>query len=110
MSLKPHWFHILLALAEREHHGSAIMRAVLEQTEGRLRLWPVMLYSSLDELAEARLIEAVPAAARPAGESERRRVFRLTKTGRAALAVEADRLADLAAAAKTRLAARRARS
>jgi DNA-binding PadR family transcriptional regulator len=110
-ALKPHWFQILLALAAEDRHGSGIRRAVLEQTHGQVRLWPVMLYTSLDEMTEARLIEAVPASARPPGESERRRYFRLTKRGRAALAAEADRLASFADAARTRLAAsRRSRS
>lgn len=105
--LKPHWFQILLALAAEDHHGSAIMRAVLEQTQGSLRLWPVMLYSSLEQLTEAGLIAEVPARDRPAGESERRRFYRLTKTGRRVLADEAERMADLAKAAKAQLAAAR---
>jgi DNA-binding PadR family transcriptional regulator len=107
--LKPHWFQILLALAGADRHGSGIMRAVLEQTQGALRLWPVMLYSSLEQLTDEGLIEAVPGG-RPAGESERRRYYRLTKRGRAALAEEADRLADLADAARTQLAAKRGRA
>jgi len=104
-SLKPHWFQILLALAEGDRHGSGIMRAVLEQTDGSLKLWPVMLYNSLEQMADAGLIEDVPAGARPHGESERRRYYRLTRSGRRTLAAEADRLATLAKTAKTRLAA-----
>jgi DNA-binding PadR family transcriptional regulator len=106
-SLKSHWFQILLALASEDRHGSAIMRAVLEQTQGSLHLWPVMLYSSLEQLTEAGLIAEVPARDRPAGESERRRFYRLTKTGRRVLADEAERMADLAKAAKAQLAAAR---
>jgi DNA-binding PadR family transcriptional regulator len=103
-SLKPHWFQILLALADGDRHGSGIMRAVLEQTEGGLKLWPVMLYNSLEQMADARLIEDVPAGSRPEGQSERRRYYRLTKAGRRTLSAEADRLAALANTAKTRLA------
>jgi len=105
--LKPHWFQILLALAAEDRHGSAIMRAVLDQTQGALRLWPVMLYSSLEQLTEAGYIAEVPARDRPAGESERRRFYRITKTGRRVLADEAERMADLARAAKAQLAAAR---
>lgn len=108
--LKPHWFQILLALAAEDRHGSGIMRAVLDQTGGAVRLWPVMLYSSLDQMADAGLIEAVPASGRPPGESERRRYFRLTKRGRAALGAEADRLADLAQAARAQLASKRGKA
>jgi DNA-binding PadR family transcriptional regulator len=103
--LKPHWFQILLALAADDRHGSAIMRAVLDQTQGSLRLWPVMLYSSLEQLTDAGLIAEVPARERPAGESERRRFYRITKIGRRVLADEAERMANLAKAAKAQLAA-----
>ena len=105
--LKPDWFQILTALALEDRHGSAIMRAVLDQTGGTRRLWPVMLYTSLEQMTEAGLIEEVPAAARPAGQSERRRYFRISKRGRRVLADEADRLAHLARTAKAHLATRR---
>jgi DNA-binding PadR family transcriptional regulator len=105
--LKPHWFQILLALAADARHGSGIMRAVLDQTEGTLRLWPVLLYSSLEQMTDAGLIQEVPARERPAGESERRRIYRLTKAGRRVLGEEADRLARLASTAKAHLAATR---
>jgi DNA-binding PadR family transcriptional regulator len=55
--LKPAWLHILIALGERDMHGSGIVRAVLEQTGGTLRLWPATLYGALDELAQDGLIE-----------------------------------------------------
>jgi hypothetical protein len=45
--LEPHWFQILLALADRDLHGLAIMNDVLERTGGRMRLWPGMLYRAL---------------------------------------------------------------
>jgi len=102
--LKPHWFHILVALAEGERHGSAIVRAVLEQTDGGLRLWPVMLQTALQQLTEEGLIE--PLEAPPEGESERRRYYRLTRAGRKAAAAEADRLERLAHHARAKLAPR----
>lgn len=107
--LKSPWFQILLALASEPRHGLAIQRAVEEQTAGAERLWPVMLYSSLRHLVEARLIEELPTQARPPGESERRRYYRITKAGRAALGAEADRLADLARVARSELSQARAK-
>ena len=50
--MKRHWFFILLSLADRDRHGSGIVRDVLDLTGGELRLWPVTLYGSLDELRE----------------------------------------------------------
>ena len=35
--LEPHWFQILLAVADRDLHGLAIMNDVLERTGGRMR-------------------------------------------------------------------------
>ena len=104
--LKTHWFQILLALAGEDRHGSGIMRAVLDQTGGTLKLWPVMLYNSLEQMTEAGLIQEIGGSDRPT-ESERRRYYRLTRAGRRALADEADRMASLAKAAKAQLATRR---
>src|SRR5258708_7547952 len=47
LPLKPNWFHILLSLAGGEQHGYGIMQDVLEQTTGRVRLWPATLYGAI---------------------------------------------------------------
>ena len=54
--LEPHWFQILLAVADRDLHGLAIMNDVLERTGGRMRLWPGMLYRALGRLADMNLV------------------------------------------------------
>ena len=55
MSLPPHWFQMLLALADRDLNGLGVMNDVLERTGGHMRLWPGMLYRNLARLiAEAR--------------------------------------------------------
>ena len=95
-TLKPHAFHILAALAAGDSHGSAIARLVRDQTDG-VRLWPVTLYRTLDDLVESGLIaELETAKERPQGASRRRRYYRLTDEGAAALAAEAERLAAIA--------------
>jgi DNA-binding PadR family transcriptional regulator len=97
--LKAQWFHILLALCPTDRHGSEIARAVEEQTDGELTLWPATLYGALQGLVEDGLIRELDQDTRPSGESERRRYYRITSGGREALALEADRLAGLARAA-----------
>lgn len=98
--MKTHWFHILLALSKEVSHGSAIVGAVLAQTNGDLRLWPATLYGSLDQLRELGWIEELTRAPdRPEGESERKRFYRLTPWGATALSDEAIRLQGLARAA-----------
>jgi DNA-binding PadR family transcriptional regulator len=91
-------FQILLALAGEDLHGYAIMRQVKEQTAGRMRLGPGTLYSSIQALLEAKLIEQIEAAP----TEERRRYYRLTSAGRKLARSEAERLADFLRAARAK--------
>jgi DNA-binding PadR family transcriptional regulator len=103
--VRRHWFYILLSLAERDRHGSGIMRDVLELTDGALKLWPVTLYGTLDELHEQGLIRALERA--PAGaedDSARKRWFQITAAGRRALTAEVARLQETVQVASRRLA------
>src|SRR5262245_46859868 len=54
--LQPHWFQILLALADRDLHGLGVMHEVLDRTGGHMRLWPGMLYRNLDRLVNDGLV------------------------------------------------------
>ena len=104
LPLKPQWFHILLALSEETLHGSGIVRSVLQETQGKVHLWPATLYGSLEDLAEFRWIEEVSEPEeRPPGESEKKRFFRITLAGARVLAAEAQRMHALATTALTRL-------
>jgi DNA-binding PadR family transcriptional regulator len=96
--IKPQWFQILLALSASDLHGYGIQRAVLEQTDGNVRLWPAMLYRSLAKLEAAGLIEESPAP-NEEPEDERRRYYALTEEGRIRLKEEAEMLARWATAA-----------
>jgi DNA-binding PadR family transcriptional regulator len=98
--VEPHWFQILLALADHDLHGLGIMNEVLERTAGRMRLWPAMLYRSLARLVEQDLVVEIdaPAGARTAGG--RPRFYRITPLGRRACAAEAQRLAGFVEAAR----------
>lgn len=104
--MRRHWFYILLSLAERDRHGSAIMRDVLALTDDDLRLWPVTLYGSLDELCREGWIRAVPAP--PPGEGDtdagHKKWFRITAAGRRALAREVAALEGVVRKAQRRLA------
>jgi len=95
LPLKINWFHILLSLMDQEQHGYGIMQAVLERTDGKVRLWPATLYGSLKKLIELGLIEE--SDERPAAELDdaRRRYYRLTSLGRRVLAAESQRFRDL---------------
>ncbi|MEZ5319035.1 MAG: PadR family transcriptional regulator [Vicinamibacterales bacterium] len=94
--LKPAVFHILLALAGRDLHGYAAIQAVREQSAGRVPLNTASFYRHLNGLLDAGLVAEAP---RPSGDDPRRGAYyRTTASGRAALAAERRRLADLVAA------------
>ena len=104
LPLKAQWFHILLALSREAQHGSGIVRTVLEETGGKLHLWPATLYGSLEELAKLGWIaEITDPEDRPAGESERKRFYQMTRLGARVLAAEVERLHGLVATARARL-------
>jgi DNA-binding PadR family transcriptional regulator len=95
--LKPAVLHILLALADRESHGYAVMQAVREQSGGRVPLRTGSFYRHLSRLIDDGLV--TEAATRRAGDDPRRgSYYRLTARGRQALSAERRRLEDLVAA------------
>jgi DNA-binding PadR family transcriptional regulator len=94
--------YILLTLSARDLHGSGIARAVLDETEGELRLWPATLYGMLELMVRDGLIEELEDGERPE-ESEKRRYYRITRLGEKALARETERLARLVKAARQNL-------
>ena len=95
-------FQILLSLADEDLHGYAIMRQVEQQTNGRMRLGPGTLYSSIQALFEDGLIEEVDRSGGPTAADERRRYYRLTTAGRKLARSEAERLADLLRVARAK--------
>ena len=95
-------FHILLSLADEDLHGYAIMRHVSDQTDGRMRMGPGTLYSSIQSLLEEGCIEEIAVREDATLGSERRRYYRLTPAGRKLARAEAERLGDLLRVARTK--------
>ncbi|MGH7524921.1 MAG: PadR family transcriptional regulator [Gemmatimonadales bacterium] len=108
--MRPHHFYILMSLAGRDRHGSAIMRDVLDLTGGDVRLWPVTLYGSLDELIDEGLLREVAASAEDAAEGPggHKRWFRITAAGKRVLAHELKSMGELVRRGERRLSAREA--
>jgi len=89
--LSPPVLYVLLVLADRPLHGYGIMQEVDEQTDGRIRLLPGSLYSTLKRMVDDRIIEECEPPAE--GEvDERRRYYRATDAGLAVARVELGRL------------------
>jgi DNA-binding PadR family transcriptional regulator len=92
MALPTSHFHILFALAEEDRHGYSIMKETEELTQGEVRLGPGALYVALAKLADQGLIEETDERPAPDLDDARRRYYRITDGGRAALGAELQRL------------------
>src|SRR5438552_11903357 len=86
---------ILIALADRDSHGYAIMQDVAARTDGTLRLGPGTLYGSIKRMLHDGLIEELDERPDPADDDVRRRYYRITSRGRKVAKEELGRLATL---------------
>jgi DNA-binding PadR family transcriptional regulator len=91
-------FHVLLALAGGERHGYGILKEVLRQTEGAVRLGPGTIYGTLQRLMESGWVEESDGPS--TAVDERRRHYRLTRAGRHALEAEVQRMDGLVRTAR----------
>jgi DNA-binding PadR family transcriptional regulator len=103
LPLTPTVFHMLAALAGESRHGYAIAREVEELTTGRVVMGPGTLYGSLRRMTNAGLIEEVDNPEADGRHAERRRYYRSTPLGRAALRAESERLVHTLAVVRERL-------
>ena len=97
-------FHVLVALADGELHGYAIIKSVARHTDGAAVLSTGTLYGIVKRLLAGGLI--VESGRRPAAavDDERRRYYRVTDFGRRVAVAEAERLQKMVAVARaTRL-------
>jgi DNA-binding PadR family transcriptional regulator len=100
LPLSPPVFHILLALADGEAHGYAIMQDVSHRSGGSMHLGPGTLYGAIARMLEDGLIEESEERPDPELDDARRRYYRLTHLGGNVLASETRRLAALVRAAR----------
>ena len=95
LPLTPAVFHVLLALADGERHGYAIMQEVAQSTEGQIKMGPGTLYGTIKRLLQIKLVEESDERPDPHLDDQRRRYYRLTGLGRRVVEAEAGRLAAL---------------
>ena len=88
-------FHILIALADEERHGYAVIQDVAARTGGEVRLSAGTLYRSIQRMQEQGLIEESRRRPAPDEDDERRRYYRITPFGTAVARAEARRLTQL---------------
>jgi len=96
-------FHVMIALADGDRHGYAIIKEVADRTDGAERLGAGTLYAILKRLLDEGLIGEVRGGG--AGtDDQRRRYYRLTPFGRRVVKAEVERLERASALARaTRL-------
>src|SRR5947209_2405218 len=94
LPLTPAMFHVLVALADGETHGYAIMKEVERLTSGSVRLSTGTLYGIIKRLLNEGLIREAPVG------DARRRSYELTAFGREVARAEAARLEQTLALAR----------
>lgn len=102
LPLTPAIAHILLALADQDRHGYAIMQEVERLTDGVARMGPGTLYGTIKRMIASGLLEEADERPDPELDDERRRYYRATALGRAVLAAETARMATLLGAARAK--------
>ena len=94
-------FHVLLALAEEDRHGYAILLDVERRTGGEVRLSAATLYRTLERLLQGGLIEELAERPAPELDDERRRYYRITPFGAQVARSETARLQKLVRLARS---------
>jgi DNA-binding PadR family transcriptional regulator len=97
LPLTPTVLHVLLALADGDKHGYAIIKEVRRRTDGDVELGASSLYAVLRRMVADRLVVETEERPDPSLDDERRRYYRLTRFGRVVAAAELRRLETLLA-------------
>jgi DNA-binding PadR family transcriptional regulator len=92
LPLTPAVFHVLLAMADGDKHGYAIMKEVARRTEDKVRLSTGTLYGIIARLLSEGMIAETERRPAPELDDERRRYYQLTRFGREVAAAEAERM------------------
>ena len=95
LPLLPATFHILMAVAEEDRHGYAILQDVERRTQGQVRLSAGTLYRSIQRMLEQGLLVETQERPAPEEDDERRRYYRITEFGEAVARAETRRLTEL---------------
>jgi DNA-binding PadR family transcriptional regulator len=95
-------FNVLLALADGDKHGYAILKDVAGQSGGEVQLSTGTLYGIVKRLLTDGLITEVRRHPALEDDDQRRRYYRLTAGGRQVASAEAERMEKLVARARLR--------
>ena len=102
LPLTPAMLHVLLALADGDRHGYAIIKEVARRTDGEVSLGAGTLYALVKRLLADGLIVETDERPDPALDDERRRYYRLTTFGRDVAIEEVRRLESIVVQARVK--------
>ena len=102
LPLTPAVFNVLLALADGDKHGYAILQAITVRSNGQIRMGTGTLYGIIKRLLADGWIVELDERPDPDLDDERRRYYHLTDFGHCIASAEAIRLAELVNAARQR--------
>ena len=100
LPLRPVDLQILLVLANSQLHGYGLMKAVHEESGGRVALEVGSLYRVINRLLDTGLIARSDAAADD--DARRKHDYGITELGRATVRAETERLAQVLDTARAR--------
>jgi DNA-binding PadR family transcriptional regulator len=92
LPLTPAMFHVLVALADGDKHGYAILKEVKRRSDNKVRLSAGTLYAVIKRLLDDELIAESDERPDPALDDERRHYYRLLPFGRQVAVAEAERM------------------
>ena len=92
LPLTPQMLHVLLALADGDKHGYAVIKEVARRTDDEVVLGAGTLYALIKRQLADGLIVETDERPDPALDDERRRYYRLTAFGRQVAIAEVERL------------------
>ena len=102
LPLSPAAFHVLIALADGDKHGYAILKDIRRRTDGRVSLSAGTLYAVVRRLLEADLIEESEERPDPALDDERRNYYGITALGRRVAVAECRRMEEALSLARAK--------
>jgi DNA-binding PadR family transcriptional regulator len=102
LPLTPPMLHTLVALADGDKHGYAILKEIARRTDGTVRLSAGTLYALIRRAEADGLVAETDERPDVALDDERRRYYRLTPLGRRVATAEIERLESIVEMARAK--------
>ena len=95
-------FHILLALADGERHGYAILQEIDARSDSSVKLGTGTLYTAIKRMLASGLVERTESHVNQEHDDDRRRYYRITSLGARVAKAETARMDSLVSLARAK--------